>query len=58
MGKAAAIKVTAKLFYRRGVCYLKTADFERAKADFAKVADLDQSMNQEVEKMMGELRDA
>lgn len=48
MGKAAAIKVTAKLFYRRGICYLKTADFDRAKADFAKVADLDQSMKQEV----------
>lgn len=56
MGKAAAIKVNAKLFYRRGICYLKTADFERAKVDFAKVADIDPSMRQEVEKMVAELK--
>jgi len=40
LGKAAAIKSNAKLFYRRGVCYMRLSEFDRAREDFSKVVEL------------------
>lgn len=57
LAKSAEIKTTAKLFYRRGLCYMKSSDFQRARQDFHMVSDLDPSIKGELDKIMKELTD-